>query len=554
MQALEYADLELKIQSTEGSEYSVLAKSEEAKTDATTTFMLPFSQRELSLIMTTLRSAAQNYHVLRSIVSPTGEEPLLEEVGKSLFDCLFRGPTLEYYNGMLNLVRRESRGLRIRLNIEPMELMPLPWEFLYSPLDGFCSLTRDVSLVRTADKLPRPYEIHPPLRMVILSSNPEGSATLSLQRESRVIKDATEPLVKSKQISIEHIEAASLNDIRRRLMSLSDEPPHILHYMGHGDLDRLLLEDEVGAAKPLSGGSLAIILRMIPSIKLVVLNACETGQADVSNMRLGVANALARSGMPAVIAMQFRISDDAALAFSKGLYEALVAGHPIDTAMVWARVTIHTEFSGNTAEWGTPVLYMLGKEPLFFQVMAQEKVQGEEASIHTIGYTGSVDKADINFLIHRLGHENEEESQSAEMALITLGKPVIIPLIDSLPTMDEKVLPHAMAVLMQIGKPIVSPLLAALPKMSGQVLLGAAGVLQEIGLDENAEPAIENWINMMHELDQEAIAHNGVVLAMFGEPAVRPLIKALADKNAKIRLLATMALQFREELKRKAHS
>jgi len=455
---------------------------------------------------------------------------------------------MQGYNGILSMVRRQSKGLRIRLNVDSPELMVLPWEFLYSPQDGFCSLTRDISLVRSPGRDPRPYKAQIPLHMVILSSNPEGSVKLNLQRESRVIKDALEALIKSKEMSLEHIEAASLSDLRRRLMSLSDAPPHILHYMGHGDLDRVLLEDEVGASKPLSGGSLAVILGMMPSIQLVVLNACESGQPDISDMRLGVANALAMAGIPAVIAMQFRISDDAALAFSKGLYEALAAGHPIDTAVVWARVTIHSEFSGNTVEWGTPALYMLGKKPLLYPFVSEGKTR-EDADIRPLKGVEGINVTDIKFIIQQLNQEREEERLSTAMALTTIGKPAIKPLIEALPSMNKEAVEAACVAFLGIGKPAVRPLIEAFPQLPEHALLLVASILDKIGVDEEAEPAIEDWINTMHNADQHTMARNAAVMAMLGQSAVRPLMRALVNKNPSIRLFAVIALQFRERKK-----
>ena len=70
MQPLKYTDLELKIQRRGDREYYVLAKSRTGEPEATGAFVLPFSRRELSLILTTLRGTARNYQVLRSVAAP----------------------------------------------------------------------------------------------------------------------------------------------------------------------------------------------------------------------------------------------------------------------------------------------------------------------------------------------------------------------------------------------------------------------------------------------------------------------------------------------------
>jgi hypothetical protein len=51
---------------------------------------------------------------------------------------------------------------------------------------------------------------------------------------------------------------------------------------------------------------------------------------------------MVRRGIPAVIAMQFEISDDAAIEFAPALYGALAARRAVDTAVAEARkVSIH---------------------------------------------------------------------------------------------------------------------------------------------------------------------------------------------------------------------
>src|SRR5204863_108328 len=61
--------------------------------------------------------------------------------------------------------------------------------------------------------------------------------------------------------------------------------------------------------------------------------------------------------MPAVIAMQHSISDEAAITFSRTFYQHLAAGDPVDAAVTEGRKAVH---SANPAgmEWATPVLFM----------------------------------------------------------------------------------------------------------------------------------------------------------------------------------------------------
>jgi len=100
------------------------------------------------------------------------------------------------------------------------------------------------------------------------------------------------------------------------------------------------------------------------SLRLVVLNACEGARSARDDPLGGVAQALVRLGVPAVIAMQFEISDPAALVFSQSFYEAIADFLPVDVAMVEARKTMFAQ--GNEVEWATPVLYLRSRDGRVF--------------------------------------------------------------------------------------------------------------------------------------------------------------------------------------------
>lgn len=63
-----------------------------------------------------------------------------------------------------------------------------------------------------------------------------------------------------------------------------------------------------------------------PAPRLVVLNSCSGATAGGGDLFAGTAAALARAGVPAVVAMQFEITDAAAAVFARGFYTALAQG------------------------------------------------------------------------------------------------------------------------------------------------------------------------------------------------------------------------------------
>ena len=134
---------------------------------------------------------------------------------------------------------------------------------------------------------------------------------------------------------------------------------HLLHFVGHGFFDGkqggLIFEDDGRAAQLVTAETLAMLLHDHDSLRLVFLNACEGAASGRSDPFAGVAQRLVQRGVPAVLAMQFPVSDAAALALSQEFYRALADGYPADAALSEARKAIASQRAG--AEWGTPVLF-----------------------------------------------------------------------------------------------------------------------------------------------------------------------------------------------------
>jgi hypothetical protein len=136
----------------------------------------------------------------------------------------------------------------------------------------------------------------------------------------------------------------------------------VLHFIGHGVYNEnahdgaLAFEGAQGKTRLVTGRDLGMMIRGHRSLRLVTLNACEGARTARDDPMGGVAQALVRQGIPAVIAMQFEISDTAALVFSQSFYQAIADGFPVDISMVEARRTMFAE--GHEVEWATPVLYL----------------------------------------------------------------------------------------------------------------------------------------------------------------------------------------------------
>jgi TPR repeat protein len=146
-----------------------------------------------------------------------------------------------------------------------------------------------------------------------------------------------------------------------------------LHFIGHGGFDdhdqdgMLVLEDEHDRGVLVSGKKLGMLLYdHRRSLRLAVLNACKGARAGHTDPFSGTAQSLVQQGIPAVIAMQFEISDEAAVLLTRAFYTALAEGQPVDTALASARKVIFAR--GNEVEWGTPVLYLRSPDGHIFDV------------------------------------------------------------------------------------------------------------------------------------------------------------------------------------------
>ena len=98
-----------------------------------------------------------------------------------------------------------------------------------------------------------------------------------------------------------------------------------------------------------------------------MLNSCSGAQAAAADVFSSTAASLVRTGVSAVVAMQFAVSDPAAKAFAAGFYQAIAHNRSIAEAVRIGRIGIRGT-SEKTLEWITPVLYLRGDDAALFEV------------------------------------------------------------------------------------------------------------------------------------------------------------------------------------------
>jgi len=337
---------------------------------ARTDFALPFTQDELDTFFARVGR--------RAPVSGTALKPqqLVELMGGRLFDAAFNGEVLTSYRRSRDAVERDEKGLRVRLRLNDVpELADLPWEYMYdASRRAFLALSKETPIVRFLELPERvePLAAPAPLNLLAVLSGPRDRDPLDIEGEWSRLLDALAALRADGKITLTRLTPPTLDALRAQLRK---GEYHIFHFIGHGDYDAtndlgaLIFENEQGGARKVNENMLATLLRDARNLRVAVLNACEGAQTSARNPFAGVAPHLVEQGISAVLAMQFAISDQAALDFSAELYRTLADGYPIDAAMNEARRAIY--LNGNLLEWGTPVLFMRAEDGVIFEKEAK---------------------------------------------------------------------------------------------------------------------------------------------------------------------------------------
>lgn len=306
----------------------------------------------------------------------------LRSLGKQLADMLLPHTVREMFFASMASLDPDS-GLRLRLVLDDLRVANLPWEYLYmSPLKeentpyGFLALDARVSIVRheAIPIAPGSVGAHLPLKLVVGFASPTQFPRLDLAAERDYIAKALDGVASVQVTFVEHLTAARLE--------AACQGAHMFHFAGHAGFmwqddgrtagyGAIFLEDEQGDLSPMPVEQLAHTLRHC-GVRVVFLGGCETGRRDGVNIWSGVAPALMRVGIPAAVAMQYAILDDAAVAFARRFYLALSAGLSLDEAMTAGRLAILSRGKEAGVEWGVPVLYMRSGDGVIFPEMAAD--------------------------------------------------------------------------------------------------------------------------------------------------------------------------------------
>lgn len=346
------------------------------------------------------------------------DETFLKKVGLAL-SSLLPPSIIESFWDAYATIKTNGQRLRVRLYIEQPKLAALPWEYLcigkpsanaasrnirvesinVAALSvrqqlGFLGLHPQISIVRQPNlSLPKNTitsfgEMH--ILVVVACPISLNWTWFDIQSEPSRIREMLSPFIKSGKVKLSFLglnERATPDALCQKLKQANEDLKgyHLLHFAGHGFYKLMTRQPPVDA--PVAAGLVLVkddgqpayllsgkLLKWLQdsSIRIVVLSACQTA---------GVAQMLSAGGIPAVVAMQFPISDSAALKFSKGFYDSLTAYEPIDVCVLRGREAITYHMGKDNPYWGVPSVFLQSETGVLFQSSEQQSVSEHHSSI-----------------------------------------------------------------------------------------------------------------------------------------------------------------------------
>jgi outer membrane protein assembly factor BamB len=370
---VEYLDFELEIGQSSDGTYPVAVLRSPAG-EVRSTFRLPFDGAELAQQLLAVDMALLRSGVVRRRTM-SRDQGAVEAFGRALCDALLNADIRAVFDVSRIQAAQQGRGLRLKLRIHPPELTVLPWEFLYDQRQGeFIGLSRGTPVVRYLElaHMPEPLPVKLPLRVLAMVAAPADLERLDVAAERQRLDASLKHARESGAIEVTWVEGQTWRDLQR---ALRGGPWHVFHFIGHGAYDDdqqegvIALADEAGATSQLPASLLGRILDDHHALRLAVLNSCESARGGSHDVFSSTAATLMKRGIPAVLAMQFEISDGAAIEFMAAFYEAIADGMPIDEAVSEARIALTLEHRG-TLEWGVPVLHLRAPDGRVFELNA----------------------------------------------------------------------------------------------------------------------------------------------------------------------------------------
>jgi CHASE2 domain-containing sensor protein len=316
--------------------------------------------------------------------------PDLEALGQQLYDFLFKtgddGKLGTLLDRSLGAVTQVEQGLRLRLQLDEgnPDVAAMPWEFLRRRLDKRFMACQALTPVVRFLEVPIPLrrmEATLPLSVLVVIPQVEG---LAVELEVSQIEQALAPMKSAARMKVLQ-NIVTPETLRAELARQSYD---VLHFIGHGDFDgkrgTLRFNDDAGKPLPVDHETLGRLVANETTLRLVVLNSCKGAALSATDAFVGMAPRLVEAGVPAVVAMQYPITEQEAQCFVNAFYGSLFDGQDrgsVDAAICQSRAALELKFAGTRA-FAVPAVFMRYNEGILFRVVTDSALRNALASPH----------------------------------------------------------------------------------------------------------------------------------------------------------------------------
>jgi hypothetical protein len=297
-------------------------------------------------------------------------------LGAHLYYMLFNEDVLTFFLKALGGAKGERLSLQLSFGSgeKAAELSKLPWEYLYYPdregSRGFFFATHFELAVSRFLPLEEPVVITPEtgtLRILVVVSGPADQ----IPTASEEVISALEKLQEANPIKIKIFDKPTFESLPEKVAHFK---PHVLHFIGHGRIDEkegqiaLLASDEQSSRWLNYWNFVRNFDDYKPPLVFVQMNPSTNEEFTSSLDRL--AYELIRGKIQAVVAMQYPITNDAAIKFCRIFYPSLAKGEHIDSAVQAAREKGIADYSNRL--FGAPVLYINSRDGIIKQLVEKK--------------------------------------------------------------------------------------------------------------------------------------------------------------------------------------
>lgn len=313
---------------------------------------------------------------------------LLLVMGHELFDLLFVGQLRGYVFGALNQLRDGKLDrLRIELTFTGNHedwLASLPWEYTRTPPGDMAFNPKGVFLSERAELILsrrlnmesfRPISSDQwPVPVLLVCSSPSGGANEGLEPvDAYGVREKLEKLEERGVVRLETLIESPLpahpgptdktvvthEAFQRKVLEFQ---PVIVHFIGHGHCSNgtgeLAFANPDGTVCWVDDEHFERDVSKSRRLTLVFLQACKSALPDPYVSFSGVARTVAASGVPAVVGIQYQITQAAANTFAEAFYDGIFDENLVSYAVQAARNTIAGMTDDHHRPFGLPVLYL----------------------------------------------------------------------------------------------------------------------------------------------------------------------------------------------------